>query len=67
MSFDRWDWEEKIKGCFDPYKLYLLTEDLAKLKKGGTIGDVVYDELSDSIIQKIHGIEEVRSQVGMAK
>jgi hypothetical protein len=63
MAFDRWDFEEKIKECFDPRKLYLLSEDLARLKKDGFIGDVIYDELSNVIIEKIAGIEEVRRQV----
>ena len=31
--------------------------------KNGVIGETIYDELSDCIIQKIHGIEEVRNQV----
>jgi hypothetical protein len=65
--FDRWEWEKKISDCFDPYKLFLLAEELAALKLNGYVPEAFYDELSSSIIEKIHGIEEVRSQVTAGK
>ena len=66
MEFQRFDWEEKIRDCYDPRKLYLMTEELAKLKQQGIVGDCAWEELMSVIREKIGGIEAARKQLQSA-
>lgn len=61
--FDLFDFQEKVRDCFDPRKLYDMIEELCRLKQRGIIGTYEYDELAPVIRQKIRTIETVRSEL----